>query len=627
MKKQVLLILIVLLTYHASIAQRVIDAKGTIITIDSSKWRLSGNDIYNKNTGNVGIGISLATAQLHTSGSVRFAGIGTNTTNTNIVTTDGSGNLTTRALSNLLAGNAITSLNGLTGSVQTFATGTTGTDFTISSNGTTHTFNIPSAGASNRGFLTAADWTTFNNKQSALTFTAPLSNTAGTVSLDINTTNLKLTASQLNTIQDIATTSSPSFTGATLSGLATKGIVTNTAAGVLGTQTGTGLLKDNGAGVITYDNSTYLTSATGVTSFRAGTTGLTPAAATTGAVTLAGTLVIANGGTGATTQQAAINALTGTQVSGRYLRSNGTNATLTAITAADVPTLNQNTTGSAASFTGSLVGDVSGTQGATVIGAGKVTYAKMQNVTAARMLGNPTGAAAAPSEISLGTGLSFTGSVLNATGGTVTAVTGTLPISVATGTTTPVISIATANTTTTGALTGTDYTTFNNKIGSVTATTPAAVTAAGTTATINNTGAYWNANQLQGAPVSATPPTSDQVLAYNGTAWAPAAAAPSTTTNSLSSAANTITSTVNGTPSSAAAVNSVANTSTTNTLSTTVNGVAGTGVNIINSNAIALTGSSLTTSINGVTASTPADLSALPITGDGCRYSRSIHRC
>jgi len=36
--------------------------------------------------------------------------------------------------------------------------------------------------------------------------------------------------------------------------------------------------------------------------------------------------------------------------------------------AADFPTLNQNTTGSAASFTGSLVGDVTGTQGATVVG-------------------------------------------------------------------------------------------------------------------------------------------------------------------------------------------------------------------------------------------------------------------
>lgn len=44
---------------------------------------------------------------------------------------------------------------------------------------------------------------------------------------------------------------------------------------------------------------------------------------------------ISDGGTGKTTQQAAINALTGTQVNKYYLRSDGTNATLSAINIAD----------------------------------------------------------------------------------------------------------------------------------------------------------------------------------------------------------------------------------------------------------------------------------------------------
>jgi len=48
---------------------------------------------------------------------------------------------------------------------------------------------------------------------------------------------------------------------------------------------------------------------------------------------------------------AAITALTGTQTAGRYLRSDGTNSALSAIVAADVPTLNQNTTGNAATAT------------------------------------------------------------------------------------------------------------------------------------------------------------------------------------------------------------------------------------------------------------------------------------
>jgi hypothetical protein len=60
--------------------------------------------------------------------------------------------------------------------------------------------------------------------------------------------------------------------------------------------------------------------------------------------------------------------------------------------------------------------------------------------------------------------------------GTVTSVTGTAPISVATGTSTPAISIATANTTTTGALSSTDWNTFNNKQAAITATAPITLT-------------------------------------------------------------------------------------------------------------------------------------------------------
>lgn len=75
---------------------------------------------------------------------------------------------------------------------------------------------------------------------------------------------------------------------------------------------GTGITITNGAGSITVANA-------GVTSFSAGTTGLTPSTGTTGAVTLAGTLGVANGGTGATT-------LTG------IVKGNGTGA-FTAVTA------------------------------------------------------------------------------------------------------------------------------------------------------------------------------------------------------------------------------------------------------------------------------------------------------
>lgn len=63
---------------------------------------------------------------------------------------------------------------------------------------------------------------------------------------------------------------------------------------------------------------------------------------------VSGTLPIANGGSGQTTAQTAMNAFAGAVTSGQYLRGNGTNVVMSAIQAADVPTLNQNTTGNAA---------------------------------------------------------------------------------------------------------------------------------------------------------------------------------------------------------------------------------------------------------------------------------------
>jgi hypothetical protein len=71
---------------------------------------------------------------------------------------------------------------------------------------------------------------------------------------------------------------------------------------------------------------------------------------TTGtASNVTGTVAIANGGTGETTRQAAMDALAGAVTSGSYLRGNGTDVVMNTIQVADVPTLNQNTTGTAAS--------------------------------------------------------------------------------------------------------------------------------------------------------------------------------------------------------------------------------------------------------------------------------------
>jgi hypothetical protein len=82
------------------------------------------------------------------------------TAGTGVTITNGSGAITINATG---TGGTVTSVAALT-------LGTTGTDVSSTvANGTTTpviTLNLPSASATNRGALTAADWTTFNNKGS-----------------------------------------------------------------------------------------------------------------------------------------------------------------------------------------------------------------------------------------------------------------------------------------------------------------------------------------------------------------------------------------------------------------------------------------------------------------------------
>lgn len=77
-------------------------------------------------------------------------------------------------------------------------------------------------------------------------------------------------------------------------------------------------LSTNGSGTLSWTGVS-----TGVTSFSAGTTGFTPSTSTAGAVTLAGTLNVANGGTG----------LTATPTNGQIDIGNGTGFTRTTLTA------------------------------------------------------------------------------------------------------------------------------------------------------------------------------------------------------------------------------------------------------------------------------------------------------
>ena len=76
------------------------------------------------------------------------------------------------------------------------------------------------------------------------------------------------------------------------------------------------------------------TATTNVSTFSAGTTGFTPSSATSGAVTLAGTLAVANGGTNATTASiTSFNNITG------YTASGATGTTSTSLVFSTSPTL------------------------------------------------------------------------------------------------------------------------------------------------------------------------------------------------------------------------------------------------------------------------------------------------
>jgi len=168
--------------------------------------------------------------------------------------------------------------------------------------GLTPTIGIPVATSSANGYLSSTDWSTFNAKQPAGAY-----------------------------LTSVAVTSANGFAG-TSSGGTTPSITLTT--------TLTGLLKGNG---------TAMSAATAGTDYSAGTsalaTGILKSTTTTGALTIAvaadfptlnqnttgtasnvtGTVAIANGGTGQTTQTAAFDALSPATTKGDLIVDNGTN--------------------------------------------------------------------------------------------------------------------------------------------------------------------------------------------------------------------------------------------------------------------------------------------------------------
>ncbi|ADQ79237.1 hypothetical protein Palpr_1089 [Paludibacter propionicigenes WB4] len=464
----------------------------------------------------------------------------------------------------------ITSINGLTNANQTISTGTNGTDFNVQSLGSTHTFNLPDASSSQRGALTSTDWTTFNDKIGSVTASTPgavstsgttatIQNTAaywnanqinsGSVPLSMSyiatnatgqlvgattpvttitgTTDQVIASSSTGDVtlslpQSIATTSSPTFSGLTVSGLNAKGLVSNSSTGVLSTTTGTGFVTINGSGDVVYDNSAYLKNNESITFAASGDiTG-----STSGTTSLSPALTIgSNAVTYSKLQQVAASSLVG-------------NATGSSADAQNI------TLGTGLGFSGSSL-ETSNIPNSSLVNS-KVTV----NGTDIALGSSGTITAVSPNKLSAGTGLTgsdFDGSAARTwtvddtkvpylpsgfssgylkyngtnwlfdTSSYITSINGLTNASqtISTGTSgtdfnvqssgsTHTFNLPDASSSQRGALISTDWKTFNDKIGSVTGSTPAAVSTSGTTATILNTGAYWNANQINSGSVPAS---------------------------------------------------------------------------------------------------------------------------
>jgi hypothetical protein len=280
-------------------------------------------------------------------------------------------------------------------------TAVTATAPVVSSGGTVPDISMPAASTSVNGYLTSTDWNTFNNKAPATSGTSILyGNGSGGFS-------------------NVTIGSGVSFAGGTLSATGSGGTVTSV--------TGTAPIASSGGATPAISISQSSTSTDGYLSSTDWNTFNNKGSGTVTAVSV----VSANGFAGTS--------------------SGGATPALTLTT----------------SITGLLYGNGTALAAATI--SAPLSYS-------AGTLSIPVATASANGYLSSTDWTTFN----NKGSGTVTSVTGTAPV-VSSGGTTPAISMAAANTSTNGYLTSTDWNTFNGK-GSGTVTSVAALTL-GTTGT------------------------------------------------------------------------------------------------------------------------------------------------
>jgi hypothetical protein len=324
-----------------------------------------------------------------------------------VVTVDSKGRITTATVAPAIGGGTVTSVSALT-------LGTTGTDLssTVANPTTTPviTLNVPTASATNRGALSAADWTIFNNKGSGtvtgVTGTAPVVSSGGAapaISMPQATTSVDgyLSATDWTTFNNKGSGTVTSVTGTApvvSSGGATPAIsmaaATTSVNGYL-TSTDWTTFNNKGSGTVTSVSGTAgrITSTGGVTPVIDLASGVA-SAGTTGSASLIPVVTIDTYGrvttiTTAANPQGTVTSITaGTGLSGGTITSTGTIAIdSTVATLTGVQTLTNKTISGASNTLTSIANasltNSSVTVGTTAIalGASSLTLGGLTTVT------------------------------------------------------------------------------------------------------------------------------------------------------------------------------------------------------------------------------------------------------